>query len=615
MAGRIVNEDVAAVREGARIDEVVREHLTLVSAGGGSLKGLCPFHDEKAPSFHVTPAKNLWYCFGCNQGGDVIDFVQRVDQMSFTEAVEKLAGRAGVNLRYVESSGGVGRTLESSSADRGMRARLTGLNQQAAAFFAAALQGSDAGAARDFLTSRGFDAAAALEFDVGYAPRGWDQTTKHLRAAGFKDDEIVSAGLGINGERGVYDRFRNRLIFAVKDARGDVIGFGARKLDDSEDGPKYVNSPETILYKKSNVLYGIDKARRAIANEREVVVVEGYTDVMACHLAGVKTAVATCGTAFGEGHVKVLRRFLLDSLDAPSAVIFTFDGDAAGVRAAIKAFDFEQLFASQTYVAVEPDGLDPCEVRFQRSDDALRELIKGREPLIEFVLKATIREFDLNSADGRINAARAAAPALAKVRDRALRDEYLRLLSGWLGLEVAQVSGLIKGVGVGNANNPSVGRDVNVGAAIEREALKAMIQFPDYVGDYISEVDASLFTSDVPAQLGVAVRKEFEERKGSDLSPWAEGVQARLGSPELVSVFKNLYAEPMQGDISSSRYCRAVVARLLEARTAREIDELRGRLKRAETAGDSQDEARIFGELLEAENRRRLLRSDAQGAA
>lgn len=615
MAGRIVNEDVAAVREGARIDEVVREHLTLVSAGGGSLKGLCPFHDEKTPSFHVTPAKNLWYCFGCNQGGDVIDFVQRVDQMSFTEAVEKLAGRAGVNLRYVESSGGVGRTRESSTADRGMRARLTGLNQQAAGFFAAALQGADARAARDFLTSRGFDAAAALEFDVGYAPRGWDQTTKHLRAAGFKDDEIVSAGLGIKGERGVYDRFRNRLIFAVKDARGDVIGFGARKLDDSEDGPKYVNSPETILYKKSNVLYGIDKARRAIANEREVVVVEGYTDVMACHLAGVKTAVATCGTAFGEGHVKVLRRFLLDSLDAPSAVTFTFDGDAAGVRAAIKAFDFEQLFASQTYVAVEPDGLDPCEVRFERSDEALCELIKRREPLIEFVLKATIREFDLNSADGRINAARAAAPALAKVRDRALRDEYLRLLSGWLGLEVAQVSGLIKGVRVGNANNPSVGRDANSGAAIEREALKAMIQFPDYVGDYISEIDASLFTSDVPAQLGAAVRREFEERIGSDLGPWAEGVQARLGSPELVSVFKNLYAEPMQGDVSSSRYCRAVVARLLEARAAREIDELRGRLKRAEAAGDSQDEALIFGELLEAENRRRLLRSDAQGAA
>ncbi len=636
MAGRIVNDDVAAVREGARIEDVVREHLALVSAGGGSLKGLCPFHDEKTPSFHVTPSKNLWYCFGCNQGGDVIDFVQRVEQMSFAEAVESLAGRAGVSLRYEPSSGGVGRTSDLNQADRGQRARLVGLNQQAAAFFAAKLQDGEARVAREFMTSRGFDSVAAQQFDVGYAPVGWDLLTKHLRSTGFKDEEIIAAGVGIKGERGVYDRFRNRLVFAVKDARGDVIGFGARKLDDSEEGPKYVNSPETMLYKKSNVLYGLDRARRPIANQREVVVVEGYTDVMACHLAGVTTAVATCGTAFGEGHVKVLRRFLLDSPDLPSAVTFTFDGDAAGVKAALKAFDFEQLFASQTYAAVQPDGLDPCDVRVERSDEALRGLIAARVPLIEFVLKATIGEFDLESADGRVSAARAVAPVLGKVRDRALRDEYLRLISGWLGLEVSQVISLVKSAGAtGGASNqsatsprglssskvlsaprPSFSKVATPAAVnIEREALKAMIQFPAYVGEFLADVDEELFSAEIPAGIAVAVRDEFVARESGNAGPWVESVQARLATNDMVATFKSLFAEPMQGDVSSPRYCRAVVARLLQNAADRQIEELRGRLKRAEAAGDFTEEGKVFAELLQAENRRRLLSDDAQGAA
>src|SRR5689334_6425354 len=427
VAGRIRDEDIAAVRERSPIDEVVGEYLQLRSAGGGSLKGLCPFHDEKTPSFNVTPARGLYYCFSCAAGGDVIKFVQTIDGLSFVEAVERLAARAGVDLRY-EQGGYV------PGQEQSQRRRLIGAHRAAADFYAERLGESDAAPARAFLAERGFELADVQRFGVGYSPKAWEDLTRHLRGRGFTDSELITAGLSREGNRGTRDRFRGRLMWPIRDLSGDVIAFGARKLDPEDDGPKYLNTPETSLFRKSTVLYGADLAKREIAQRRQAVIVEGYTDVMACYLAGVPTAVATCGTSFGEDHIKVLRRLIMDSDSFSGEVIFTFDGDAAGQRAAQRAFGMEAKFATQTYVTVEPNGLDPCDLRLAHGDGAVRDLVARRVPLFEFAIKGVLGRHDLNTTEGQLAALDEAAPILARIKDQGLRTRYAVNLDRWLGL-------------------------------------------------------------------------------------------------------------------------------------------------------------------------------------
>jgi DNA primase len=436
VAGLIRADDVAQVKERSSIEDVVREHVTLRSAGPGSLKGLCPFHDEKSPSFNIRPAVGAWHCFGCGEGGDVISFVQKVEHFTFAEAVERLAAKLGMELRYEEGGsphGGEG---------IGRRSRLVEAHRVAAEFYCAALIDlPEARAGRDFLRERGFDRMAAERFGVGFSPRGGEELTKHLRAKGFGDDEIVAAGLAGRG-RGLYDRFRGRLMWPIRDITGDVVGFGARRLfDDDRIEAKYLNTSETAIYKKSLVLYGLDMAKKSIAKDRQAVVVEGYTDVMACHLAGVETAVATCGTAFGVEHIKLLRRMMRDERDlAPAKVVFTFDGDVAGQKAAMRAFGEDQRWASQSFVAVETSGKDPCELRQAGGDVAVRALVEDAVPMFEFAVRTTIARFDLATAEGRVRALGAVAPMVAGIRDRSLRPEYTRTVAGWLGVEVEQVA-------------------------------------------------------------------------------------------------------------------------------------------------------------------------------
>jgi DNA primase len=437
VAGLIKAEDVAQVKERSSIEDVVREHVTLRAAGPGSLKGLCPFHDEKSPSFNVRPAVGAWHCFGCGEGGDVISFIQKVEHLTFAEAVERLAAKLGMELRYEE--GGPPRGTEGL----GKRSRLIEAHRVASEFYCAALVNlPEARSGRDFLRDRGFDRMAADKFGVGFSPRGGEELTKHLRAKGFSDDEIVAGGLAGRG-RGLYDRFRGRLMWPIRDITGDVVGFGARRLfEDDKIEAKYLNSSETAIYKKSSVLYGLDVAKKLIAKDRQAVVVEGYTDVMACHLAGVETAVATCGTAFGVEHIKVLRRIMRDESDmAPAKVIFTFDGDAAGQKAAMRAFGEDQRWASQSFVAVESSGKDPCELRQAGGDAAVRALVEDAVPMFEFAVRTTIARFDLTSAEGRVRALEAVAPIVANIRDRSLRPEYTRTVAGWLGVEVELVAG------------------------------------------------------------------------------------------------------------------------------------------------------------------------------
>ncbi len=427
MAGRIRQADVEEVKARTNIADIVGERVALRSAGVGSLKGLCPFHDEKSPSFHVRPQVGYYHCFGCGESGDVYSFLRALDHVSFTEAVERLAGRLGYPLHYEDG----GAAPETSG-----RSRLYAANTAAAEFFRAQLLTPEADSGRRFLGERGFDAGAAAHFGVGFAPKGWDGMMKALRAQGFTEEELSVAGLVSTGQRGVYDRFRGRLVWPIRDVTGQTIGFGARKLFDDDPGPKYLNTPETPIYKKNQVLYGLDLAKRDIArgDPRRVVVVEGYTDVMACHLAGVTTAIATCGTAFGTEHIKVLRRIMGDDSGA-GEVVFTFDGDEAGQKAALRAFSEDSRFTAQTFVAVAPDGLDPCDLRLQRGDAAVRALLEAKVPLFEFAIDRRLDGFDLATVEGQVGALRAAAPIVAEIRDRLVRPGYERVLARRLGMD------------------------------------------------------------------------------------------------------------------------------------------------------------------------------------
>lgn len=461
MAGRIRREDVQAVRERARIEDVVGEHVSLKSAGVGSMKGLCPFHDEKSPSFHVRPQVGLYHCFGCGEGGDVIDFVQKTDGLPFAEAVEYLAGRVGVQLRYEE--GGAPRP----GHEPGKRQRLLEAHRVAGEYFLEQLLTPGAAAARAFLAERGFDRSAAEQFGVGYAPQGWDHLLRHLRGRGFTEAELTATGMMSQGNRGQYDRFRGRLVWPIREVTGDTVGFGARRLYEDDQGPKYLNTPETVLYKKSQVLYGIDLAKREIAKNKQVVVVEGYTDVMAMHLSGIGTAVATCGTAFGSDHSRIVRRLmgasggggiqLASGESVGGEVIFTFDGDSAGQKAAMRAFGEDQAFSAQTFVAVADGGMDPCELRQSQGPDAVRALVRSRQPLFEFVIKTTLQGYDLGTAEGRVAALRAAAPVIGSIRDAALRPEYARMLAGWLGMDLDPVQRAVQSAGRSGWRSGSAG--------------------------------------------------------------------------------------------------------------------------------------------------------------
>ncbi len=415
-----------AVRDAIPIDAVVSEYLQLRNAGGGNLKGLCPFHDEKSPSFQVSPAKGLFYCFGCQEGGDTVDFVMKIDHLSFAETIERLASQAGITLRYEEGGYTPGR-------QQGERIRLIEAHKIAAKFYADQLASPEAEIGRKFLASRGFDQAAAEHFGVGYSPAGWDHLTRFLRGRGFSDKELLLSGLAQDSRSGKpIDRFRGRLMWPIRDITGEVIGFGARKLRDDDNGPKYLNTPETAIYKKSHVLYGIDLAKKDIAKTNRAVVVEGYTDVMACHLAGVTTAIATCGTAFAGDHIKILRRLLMDN--AASEVVFTFDGDAAGQKAALRAFEDDQKFAAETSIAITPGGMDPCELRLAEGDAAVAALVDSRTPLFAFAIRQVVARHNLDTAEGRAAALEAAAPIVANIKNGAIQHEYAVQLAGMLGI-------------------------------------------------------------------------------------------------------------------------------------------------------------------------------------
>lgn len=642
MAGLIKREDIDEVRQRTDIKEVVDGYVTLKGAGLGSFKGLCPFHDERSPSFTVRPQVGRYHCFGCGEDGDVISFVQKLDHTSFHEAVEKLAARIGYELRYED--GGTGPSRE----EVGKRQRLLDAHKVADEFFRAQLLTAGAAEGRRFLQLRGFDRGAAEHFGVGYAPQGWDALLKHLRGRGFTDAELKLTGMfsagGPGNQQRIYDRFRGRLIWPIRDIAGDTIGFGARKLYEDDQGPKYLNTPETTLYKKSQVLYGIDLAKRNIAKDRQLVVVEGYTDVMACHLAGIPTAVATCGTAFGADHIKIARRLLSDD-GTGGEVIFTFDGDAAGQKAALRAFEEDQRFVAQTYVAVEPTGADPCDLRQTRGDAAVRELISTRRPLFEFAIRAALRRHNLDTVEGRVAALRESAPVVAQIRDAGIRPAYARELAGWLGMSVEDVSGAVAAAAkrgaqggppqnsaLNSAQNSALNSAVGVAAlpasgvtpsyyrpdprdpvaSMERQALEVALQEPGMLGGGIWERFAAVrFATPAYQAIHDAIRATGLAH-ADDSVMWVEKLRQEVPEP-LQPLVSELAVVPLPAHTAEAvqKYCRDILARLFELQITRVKADKMGQLQRLDAAAHPEEFQRLNRELMMLEMERRALRSDA----
>ncbi|MDZ5443881.1 DNA primase [Micromonospora sp. 4G57] len=620
MAGRIRDEDIALVRERSSIAEVISDTVTLKSAGGGNLKGLCPFHDEKSPSFNVSPARNVWYCFGCGAGGDAIKFLMDAEHLSFVESVERLAARAGLQLRYVEDD----RSTPRSRPQQGQRQRLVAAHAAAVEFYRAQLTTAGARPAREFLAERGFDRAAADRYGCGFAPDGWDLLTKHLRQQGFTHDELVTAGLSRPARSGsLIDRFRRRLLWPIRDLAGDVIGFGARKLFADDDGPKYLNTPETPLYKKSHVLYGIDQAKREIAKQGKVVVVEGYTDVMACHLAGVTTAVATCGTAFGADHIGVLRRLLLDTDAVAGEIIFTFDGDAAGQKAALRAFEDDQRFVGRTFIAVSPDNMDPCELRLAKGDLAVRDLVARREPLVDFALRHVINRYDLDTVDGRVEAMRRAAPLVAKLKDREKRPEYVRKLAGDLGMEIEPVQRAVLTAANGQPSGERPGPARSAPAApavdspqsmVEREALKLALQEPVLAGPMFDAVESAAYRHPVHVAVRAAVAAAGGAAAATGGAVWIEQVRDACEDLAARALVGELAVEPLRIDGEPDpRYVSVTMARLQWGSVTARIKDLKSKIQRINPVSNKDEYFALFGELLSLEQHARALREQAAG--
>ncbi len=619
MAGRIRKEDVQALKERADIASVIADHTDLKKAGT-RLKGLCPFHTEKTPSFTVDPVKGYYHCFGCGEGGDVYSFLQQVGGLDFTEAVEQLARRTGYELHYEDLSPGQRRAL-------GERSRLVEINQRALAFFRERWASDEGTIARDYLRDRGFDDQDAEAFSVGYAPNDWERLSRLLVTEGYDRRELVRVGLAVDNKRGgLRDRFRGRVIFPVRDASGDPIGFGGRILPDLDygdfDPPKYYNSPETPLYHKAKVLYGLSESRTGMAASGEVLVCEGYTDVMALHQAGITNAVATCGTAVGAEHFRVLARYV-------NKVVLAFDNDEAGVKAAERAateaasVDAEapgQRF--QLRVLKLDEGTDPADLVQSSGAEALHAAVAAAEPVTGFLVDAEVARADLSTDEGRAAALRAAITRLGGEPDPDLRRVWARTrIADPVGVSVQWVTSTAQRLGVRLDRHDGVATGVTVArrgggqrgrvvpratpeAALERRVLRVVLQHPEWLPEEWWELTGDDFTHPRARVLHAAIEA------GGGAGVPLEDVLDAAPDDEVRGLVRSValeVADPADTADSAAGEVRALRERAL----AHQVADIDQRLAAVNATTDPDGFRALNAERFALEQRRRQLRESS----
>lgn len=603
MAGRVAQGDIEELKERADIIEIIGSYVSLKPASSGSFKGLCPFHDEKSPSFNVRANPAFYHCFGCGAGGDIYKFIQEIESVSFADSVQRVADKAGYQLKFEEG------TEEAST-----RSRLLALNKFAAEYYQSQLETEEGLFARDFLVRRGFAAESFESFGIGYAPKGWQNLITAATGAGYQPQEMVSAGLAMESDKGGYDRFRGRVLWPIRDANSQVLGFGARKLYEEDQGPKYLNTPETPVYHKSSVLYGLDLARKSIVKTRQIVVVEGYTDVMACHLAGIQTAVATCGTAFGEDHIKIINRLLGQSSE-PAEVIFTFDPDAAGEKAALRVYGDSSKFNALTFVASGPEGLDPADLRQKHGDQAIPKMLEQKKPLFEFVIRHRISQFSLQDLDSRVAAARSAAPVVAEIKDSALRAGYTKALADWVSLDSIEIEQMVRS-GVTSAVQQRVEPMRQAGQVpkssetpqtrLEKQILEVLVQAPTvFSGEQLRRMTASGLSEPQNQRVLEAVLSLSSQLTDNSFANLLVST-VEPDDVDLVRAFA-MADLPVANDAAFAKYSSGIVKSAMLNTLSREKLDLMSALRRVDATASPEQLSQVQRQLVNLESERRDL--------
>lgn len=603
MAGRVAQGDIEELKERADIIEIIGSYVSLKPASSGSFKGLCPFHDEKSPSFNVRANPAFYHCFGCGAGGDIYKFIQEIESVSFADSVQRVADKAGYQLKFEEG------TEEAST-----RSRLLALNKFAAEYYQSQLETEEGLFARDFLVRRGFAAESFESFGIGYAPKGWQDLITAATGAGYQPQEMVSAGLAMESDKGGYDRFRGRVLWPIRDANSQVLGFGARRLYEEDQGPKYLNTPETPVYHKSSVLYGLDLARKSIVKTRQIVVVEGYTDVMACHLAGIQTAVATCGTAFGEDHIKIINRLLGQSSE-PAEVIFTFDPDAAGEKAALRVYGDSSKFNALTFVASGPEGLDPADLRQKHGDQAIPKMLEQKKPLFEFVIRHRISQFSLQDLDSRVAAARSAAPVVAEIKDSALRAGYTKALADWVSLDSIEIEQMVRS-GVTSAVQQRVEPMRQAGQApkssetpqtrLEKQILEVLVQAPTvFSSEQLRRMTASGLSEPQNQRVLEAVLSLSSQLTDNSFANLLVST-VEPDDVDLVRAFA-MADLPVANDAAFAKYSSGIVKSAMLNTLSREKLDLMSALRRVDATASPEQLSQVQRQLVNLESERRDL--------
>ena len=603
MAGRVAQGDIEELKERADIIEIIGSYVSLKPASSGSFKGLCPFHDEKSPSFNVRANPAFYHCFGCGAGGDIYKFIQEIESVSFADSVQRVADKAGYQLKFEEG------TEEAST-----RSRLLALNKFAAEYYQSQLETEEGLFARDFLVRRGFAAESFESFGIGYAPKGWQNLITAATGAGYQPQEMVSAGLAMESDKGGYDRFRGRVLWPIRDANSQVLGFGARRLYEEDQGPKYLNTPETPVYHKSSVLYGLDLARKSIVKTRQIVVVEGYTDVMACHLAGIQTAVATCGTAFGEDHIKIINRLLGQSSER-AEVIITFDPDAAGEKAALRVYGDSSKFNALTFVASGPEGLDPADLRQKHGDQAIPKMLEQKKPLFEFVIRHRISQFSLQDLDSRVAAARSAAPVVAEIKDSALRAGYTKALADWVSLDSIEIEQMVRS-GVTSAVQQRVEPMRQAGQApkssetpqtrLEKQILEVLVQAPTvFSSEQLRRMTASGLSEPQNQRVLEAVLSLSSQLTDNSFANLLVST-VEPDDVDLVRAFA-MADLPVANDAAFAKYSSGIVKSAMLNTLSREKLDLMSALRRVDATASPEQLSQVQRQLVNLESERRDL--------